>query len=139
MLPFVFAEALSKLKYTIFSWEWNCILKCSSGLIKQSGRNTVDCCIHLETEEQSHLFQTWNRNGRGNACPREGVRFLCRLPSCPMQLRPTVPAVDPIFLDESVHLWEDLSLKSFSLLLFWAQVLQKHVCLLRSSMVVKSL
>lgn len=58
MLPFVFAEALSKLKYTIFSWEWNCILKCSSGLIKQSGRNTVDCCIHLETEEQSHLFQT---------------------------------------------------------------------------------
>lgn len=58
VLPFVFAEALSKLKYTIFSWEWNCIFKCSSGLIKQSGRNTVDCCTHLKTEEQSPLFQT---------------------------------------------------------------------------------
>lgn len=68
---------------------------------------------------------TWNRDQRGNACPQEVVRFLCRLPSCPMQLCPTVPAVYPVFPDASVHLWGDPSMRRFNLLLLWAQVLQK--------------
>lgn len=37
--PFVFAEALSKLKYAIFSWERNCILNApvaSSGSLEET-------------------------------------------------------------------------------------------------------
>lgn len=141
MLPFVFAEALSKLKYTIFSWEWNCIFKCSRGLIKQSGRNTIDCLYTFEDLGTITPFPnrvTWNRDWRGNACPQEVVRFLCSLPSCPMQLHPIVPAVNLVFSHASVHLWDDLSMKRFDLLLFWALVLQKYIWLPRSSMVIEA-
>lgn len=128
-------------KYTIFSWEWSCIFKCSSGLLKQSGRNTIGCCIHLKTEEQSHLFQTGlHRIEVGDLMLiHRKQRFFCSLPSCPVQLCPAVPAVILVFSDTSVHLWEYSSTERFNLLLFWARVLQKYICLPRSSMVTEEL
>lgn len=90
----------------------------------------VDCCMHLKTEE-SHLFQAGLHGmeiGEVMLIHRRWWDFY--VASQAVQLYPIVPAVNLDFPDASVHLWDDSSMERFNLLLFWAQVLQKCICLL---------
>lgn len=117
--------------------------KCSSGFIKQSERNAVGCYIYLKIQEQSHLFQRGScetemgeimfvRRKWWDFCSATSQVALCNF----IQL---FQQQIQFFSDVSIHLWDGASLKSFNLLLFWAQLLQKCICLLSSSTVMKSL
>lgn len=114
--------------------------KCSSGFIRKKCNWLLYTFENIGTIVLFPNRVTWDRDRGGNTCSQKRVRFLlCNLPSCSVRFHPAVPATNPFFSDVSIHLWDDLSLQSFNLLLFWAQLLQKCIYLLSSSTAIKSL